>query len=147
MEINMSRIEASMKELKKQNIREGWKEGKKVAVSFRCDPFTIFCLDEIIKEVGGTRTSNGVEMVTAGVLDGLAALGRDFDSLQKEYFKQCGQGIFVDGIKIDDPDDFIANPEKYIELGQSTEAEKEEMKERFEAEQYQAEQDKAVKNV
>ena len=90
-----------IKELKTQKIREGWKEGKKVAVSFRLDPFTLFCLDEIVKEVGGTRTSNGIEMISEGVIDCLAALGRDFESLKNEYFTKEGGGIFLDGVKLD----------------------------------------------
>jgi len=97
----MSRIEKRIKELKNKRTREGWKEGKKVAVSFRVDPFTLFCLDEIVKEVGGTRTSNGIELISEGVIDCLAALGRDFDSLFSDYMKKDGGGIFLDGVKLD----------------------------------------------
>lgn len=134
----MSRIEKKMKDLKSRRIREGWKDGKKVSVSFRLDPFTVFCLDEIVKEVGGTRTSNGTELVTEGVLDCLSALGRDFDSLQNEYFAQAGTGLFLDGIKVDDPQDLIDNPSKYgVPVHDMTEEDMEDLKDREEAEKEQ----------
>lgn len=137
----MSRIEKMIKELKTQKIREGWKEGKKVAVSFRLDPFTLFCLDEIVKEVGGTRTSNGIEMISEGVLDCLAALGRDFDSLKTEYFAKEGGGIFIDGVKLD-PSEIehllTHGGDKFgIPNTEMTEEEYEEYKDRQEAEKKQ----------
>lgn len=111
----MSRIEKKVKELKIMNDREGWKEPKKITVTVRLHPFSVFCLDELLKEIGGNRTSICQEMISEGVVDGLAALGHDLESLKKRYFDQAGQGIFVEGMCLDAEESqrFLKDPEKF----------------------------------
>lgn len=110
----MSRIQQTFEQLKKQKERESWKDGKRVTFSIRIDEFTLFCLDELVKEVGGTRNGNAAEIISASVLDGLESFGRSFDSLQESYMNSQGEGLFVDGVKVEDPEDFQKNPEKYM---------------------------------
>ena len=111
----MSRIEKKVKELKILNDREGWKEPKKITVTVRLHPFAVFCLDELLKEIGGNRTSICTEMISEGVVDGLAALGHNMESLVKRYFAQAGQGMFVDGVKLDpkEMEEFLKDPTKF----------------------------------
>ena len=86
--------------------------GKKVktTVTTRLDLFTLFCLDKVVQNVGGTRTSTAVSLLEEGIFEGLVALGYDFESLKTEYFKQSGQGVFVGGVPVDDINDLLINP-------------------------------------
>lgn len=137
----MSRIEKMVKEKKSLKDRDGWKEGKKITVTARFDEFSIFCLDKIVENVGGTRTSNVQDFVSEAINEGLVALGFDFESLKDEYFAKDGGGIFLDGVKLDpsEVEHLLAHGgERFGVLpGQMTEAEIEEAEAREEAEKAQ----------
>lgn len=112
----MSEIEKIVKDMKHKKEREGWKETKKTAVSLRLDNFTVFCLDKVMQELGGSRTSVGIQLLSAAIYDSLKALGIGLDSLHSEYMDSLGQGMFVDGIKLtlDEMEDLKNNPRKYL---------------------------------
>ena len=122
----MSRIAKKIKEKKSQKDRDSWKEGKKTTVTARFDEFTIFCLDKIVDSVGGTRTSNAQEFVEESIHEGLVALGYNLETLKDEYFQKGGGGLFIDGVRVDNVDDFMSNPDKYgVTADQDTESENE----------------------
>ena len=137
----MSRIAKKIKEKKSQKDRDSWKEGKKITVTGRFDEFTIFCLDKIVENVGGTRTSNVQDFVSEAIHEGLVALGYEFESLKDEYFAKDGGGIFLDGVKLDpsEVEHLLAHGgEKFgVPVNEMTVAEIEEAEAREEAEKAQ----------
>lgn len=85
----MSRIGDRIKEIKMNQEMDVMDEEKKTSISIRVEDFTLFCIEKLIQEIGGSRAAICLEMVKEGVLDGLEPLGHTLDSLQVDYIVEC----------------------------------------------------------
>lgn len=108
----MSRIAEMAEAMKMRMVEQGFESEKKIAVSLRLEPFSVFCIDKFVDELRSTRTRACQDILSEGVLDGLEALGFTFNDLQAEYIaSKSGRniedvkadlaktGIFVEGEK------------------------------------------------
>ncbi len=109
----MSRIAQMAEEMKKKMVDEGFQSDKKIAISLRLEPFSIFCIDKFVEETRSSRTRSCQDILSEGVLDGLEALGYTLEELQAQYVaKRSGRdldavkadlsktGFFVEGEKV-----------------------------------------------
>lgn len=85
----MSRIADRIQEIKAHQEMDVMSEDKKTSISIRVEDFTLYCIEKLMKEIGGSRAAVCLEMVREGVLDGLEPLGHTMDSLQAEYIEEC----------------------------------------------------------
>lgn len=86
----MSRIAERMKEIRDHKSEDYFMENKKTSISIRVEDFTVYCIDKLAKELGGSRSGTVLELVSEGVLDGLEALGYTLDSLQIAHISERG---------------------------------------------------------
>ena len=90
----MSRIAQMAEEMKRKIEEEGFESEKKIAVSLRLEPFTIFCIDKFVEETHVNRTRVCQEILSEGILDGLDVLGYSMEQIQAEYIsKRSGRDI------------------------------------------------------
>lgn len=84
----MSRIAERMKEIRDHKGEAEFLENKKTSISIRVEDFTLYCIDKLAEELGGSRSGTVLELVSEGVLDGLEALGYTLDSLQVAHISE-----------------------------------------------------------
>lgn len=84
----MSRIAERMNEIKASQEHDVMHEEKKTAITIRVEDFTLFCIEKLRSDIGGSRSAMVLEIVSEGVIDGLEGLGHTIDSLQLEYLEE-----------------------------------------------------------
>ena len=84
----MSRIAERINEIKASQEHDEMREEKKTAITIRVEEFTLFCIEKLRSDIGGSRSAMVLEIVSEGVIDGLEGLGHTMDSLKTEYLEE-----------------------------------------------------------